>query len=442
SLLKHLSRYAYSSMFIEHQRIYSSKGLSSTKSTADEPQVIYQSSSSSLLTSTTMASCTTATQRDTRKPRSRTQSRVEPQYGMDRRQPSCPRSANVDKVPDNRILKPLLHIVSLTSIQTCCLASITLLWMIYDFAFCAIKCVYWSIMDIIEQSEIGRFVTIREDSGREKGLNLQDFDLAELSDFYRAPNSIAGADVQGRMSRSRPRRDHNETPPNYMLHENHASGAGDTLWASQGVPYDSHTSQAYNPALIEAVPGGLDGFAYEPYTEWDRSSMPSPSSDHFYGNHHGSGCYASTANTFGGFQNPAAFPNLDHPNQAIITSINHHDTDPFINPDPLFSLPESYLPAPLAPSMPSIALERLHLDPSVNTLGLEPVSPGGTRRTRRPNTCDICGKEVRRPGVLEDHMNSHTGNRPHVCPHCPRVFTTKSNRQRHIGNFHGGGVGK
>ncbi|KDN46671.1 hypothetical protein RSAG8_04051, partial [Rhizoctonia solani AG-8 WAC10335] len=202
----------------------------------------------------------------------------------------------------------------------------------------------------------------------------------------------------------------------------------------------------YSPALIEAMPGNIGlRLMYEPDTvDWasDRSSVPSPQRDQFPRSYPSPGLYPSTVhgNAFGGFHNPAAFPNLDPLNQANIPSINHQSPDALpLNSDSSTYHPEGYPPAP---SMAPIPPTRLHLLPSVQPLGSEPVSPGGTRRARRQNTCDICGKEVRRPGVLVDHMNSHTGERPHQCPHCTRVFTTRSNMQRHIGNFHGSDSGK
>lgn len=90
--------------------------------------------------------------------------------------------------------------------------------------------------------------------------------------------------------------------------------------------------------------------------------------------------------------------------------------------------------------------------PTYPTHGVQEAPQAETARRRRPHVCEICGREVRRPGVLEDHMNSHTGNKrewvyasesclceaAYSCPHCPQTFTTRSNRQRHVVNFHGG----
>ncbi|KAF8603672.1 hypothetical protein BDV93DRAFT_523138 [Ceratobasidium sp. AG-I] len=48
--------------------------------------------------------------------------------------------------------------------------------------------------------------------------------------------------------------------------------------------------------------------------------------------------------------------------------------------------------------------------------------------------CPECNKVFRRPSSLEDHLNVHSGNKPHVCPYerCKTGFATKSNMKRHF----------
>ncbi|KAF8598860.1 hypothetical protein BDV93DRAFT_512134 [Ceratobasidium sp. AG-I] len=45
--------------------------------------------------------------------------------------------------------------------------------------------------------------------------------------------------------------------------------------------------------------------------------------------------------------------------------------------------------------------------------------------------CNLCKKEFRRRGALDEHYNTHTGERPHICPYCPASFAAKSNLSRH-----------
>lgn len=48
--------------------------------------------------------------------------------------------------------------------------------------------------------------------------------------------------------------------------------------------------------------------------------------------------------------------------------------------------------------------------------------------------CDVCLKAFSRPSSLRVHMHSHTGEKPHLCPHpgCGKRFSVQSNMRRHL----------
>ncbi|KAF9517195.1 hypothetical protein BS47DRAFT_544088 [Hydnum rufescens UP504] len=46
--------------------------------------------------------------------------------------------------------------------------------------------------------------------------------------------------------------------------------------------------------------------------------------------------------------------------------------------------------------------------------------------------CDLCPRSFDRPSALAQHDNVHTAKKPHVCLHCNRVFSVKSNVTRHL----------
>ncbi len=45
--------------------------------------------------------------------------------------------------------------------------------------------------------------------------------------------------------------------------------------------------------------------------------------------------------------------------------------------------------------------------------------------------CEYCGKRLKSQGHLDDHVRSHTGEKPYACDLCGRCFTTKSNMRWH-----------
>lgn len=53
--------------------------------------------------------------------------------------------------------------------------------------------------------------------------------------------------------------------------------------------------------------------------------------------------------------------------------------------------------------------------------------------------CPVCGKEFRGRNLRqrrESHLLTHSGLRPHVCPHCPHRTALRSNLIKHIRAIH------
>ena len=50
--------------------------------------------------------------------------------------------------------------------------------------------------------------------------------------------------------------------------------------------------------------------------------------------------------------------------------------------------------------------------------------------------CNICGLDVVSRDVLKNHMRSHAGEKPFICPYCNRAFSLKQNLKRHVKTVH------
>ena len=47
-----------------------------------------------------------------------------------------------------------------------------------------------------------------------------------------------------------------------------------------------------------------------------------------------------------------------------------------------------------------------------------------------------CGKIFKAGFVLQDHMNIHTGQKPHICQYCKQGFASKANKYAHVKAAH------
>lgn len=82
--------------------------------------------------------------------------------------------------------------------------------------------------------------------------------------------------------------------------------------------------------------------------------------------------------------------------------------------------------ATAAQNLPARGLSAQQQQPETGAVG------GGSNHHRY--RCATCNKTFSRPSSLRVHMYSHTGEKPHVCPHpgCGRRFSVQSNMRRHL----------
>ena len=90
------------------------------------------------------------------------------------------------------------------------------------------------------------------------------------------------------------------------------------------------------------------------------------------------------------------------------------------------------------------------IDPQVNTIGKESYTCGKCGKiftslsylarhikrvcpdmTHRKWKCDHCDKAFRHPFGLQQHVFTHTGERPHKCSQCPKAFYSSNDLRRH-----------
>lgn len=58
-------------------------------------------------------------------------------------------------------------------------------------------------------------------------------------------------------------------------------------------------------------------------------------------------------------------------------------------------------------------------------------SPEPIKKPKKMLPCDFCGKCFDRPSLLNRHLRTHTGERPHVCDVCNKGFSTSSSLNTH-----------
>ncbi|KDN50160.1 hypothetical protein RSAG8_01496, partial [Rhizoctonia solani AG-8 WAC10335] len=73
-----------------------------------------------------------------------------------------------------------------------------------------------------------------------------------------------------------------------------------------------------------------------------------------------------------------------------------------------------------------------------------PFQPGEMNRSGgKKHWCTVCNRGFTRPSTLATHLNSHTGEQPHLCPvkSCGSRFSVSSNLKRHVKRHNLSGLG-
>ncbi|KAF8698377.1 hypothetical protein RHS03_07632, partial [Rhizoctonia solani] len=333
--------------------------------------------------------------------------------GLRRRNDPCPTRVVADIRSTNEVaLKrfPLAESPIVPHrILTWMLAFANLLWTIYRFVVSAASCTHWTITTCIEHLRpyLDCGMHDEQESGRAKGFSSEEvYVLGNDAIPYLWPGADRGVGIPDRASRSKPREHH----PSYMPREDTNLIASNASWPHSGGAYDpGYLEELYDLSSIDDLLLNEEHFAPGqdfnlsepvlnghnlPYILTELYPHPRPPLEGTHGSNPG------------GFE-PMGPTDPRQPNQAFgapIKTFPPHISSPADSRDD-----RHYCQA--VPSMASVSQASPNVESSSGFHGSDPYNVGNSRRTRRPNMCGICGKEVRRPGVLEDHINSHTGQR-------------------------------
>ncbi|TFK44418.1 hypothetical protein BDQ12DRAFT_672961 [Crucibulum laeve] len=115
-----------------------------------------------------------------------------------------------------------------------------------------------------------------------------------------------------------------------------------------------------------------------------------------------------------------------YPSQLYTEQISQHGTSP--RPQPIST---STYPVQNIHDDERTPIARYRTSDSFSSESSYPGSEGSGNMAKYE--CSYCGKGFNRPSSLKIHLNSHTGEKPFICPveSCGRSFSVLSNMRRH-----------